>query len=76
MSTSDAAWLYERSMVGDVVEVTGTPREQNLGNGITIWNESWDEWLAGSATGAVWTTSWRTPRRGPSRARRVRRIHP
>jgi len=57
MSVSNAAWLYERSMVGDVVEVTGTPREQNLGNGITIWNESWDEWIAGSASGAVWTTA-------------------
>lgn len=65
MSTSDAAWLYERSMVGDVVEVTGTPREQNLGNGITIWNESWDEWLAGSATGAVWTTSVEDSTTGP-----------
>lgn len=55
MSTSNAAWLYDLSMVGDVVEVTGTPRDQDLGNGITIWNESWDQWLAGSATGPVWT---------------------
>lgn len=57
MSTSNAEWLYSRSIVGDVVEVTGTPREQNLGNGITIWNESWDQWLAGSASGPVWTTA-------------------
>ena len=56
MSTSNAQWLYDRSMVGDVVEVTGTPRDQNLGNGITIWNESWDQWLVGSAAGPVWTT--------------------
>jgi lipoprotein-anchoring transpeptidase ErfK/SrfK len=56
MSISNAEWLYERSMVGDVVEVTGTPREQNLGNGITIWNESWDDWLSRSASGPVWTT--------------------
>lgn len=55
MSVSNAEWLYERSMVGDVVEVTGTPREQNLGNGITIWNESWDDWLSRSASGPVWT---------------------
>ena len=57
MSTSNAEWLYSRSIVGDVVEVTGTPRDQNLGNGITIWNESWDQWLAGSASGPVWTTA-------------------
>lgn len=55
MSTSNAQWLYDQSMVGDVVEVSGTPRQQNLGNGITIWNESWDEWLARSATGPVMT---------------------
>ncbi len=51
MSTSNAAWLYDLSRVGDIVEVTGTGREQDLGNGITVWNQSWDEWLADSATG-------------------------
>lgn len=57
MSTSNAQWLYEQTLVGDVVEITGTPRTQNLGNGITIWNETWEEWLAKSATGSVWTTA-------------------
>lgn len=56
MSTSNAQWLYEQTLVGDVVEVTGTPRTQDLGNGITIWNESWQEWLAKSALGPVLTT--------------------
>jgi hypothetical protein len=55
MSTGNAQWLYEQTIVGDVVEVTGTPRTQDLGNGITIWNESWQEWLANSAMGPVWT---------------------
>lgn len=56
MSTSDAAWLYDLTSVGDVVEVTGTSRPQNLGNGITVWNEAWDTWLAASETGAVTTS--------------------
>ena len=55
MSTSNAEWLFSRSAVGDVVEVVGTGREQNLGNGITVWNESWEEWLTRSAAGPVIT---------------------
>ncbi len=56
MSTSNAQWLYDQTNVGDVVEVTGTDNPQNLGNGITVWNETWDEWLAGSKAGAVTTS--------------------
>lgn len=55
MSTSNAQWLYDQTNVGDVVEVTGTSNPQNLGNGITVWNETWDEWLANSRAGAVMT---------------------
>jgi hypothetical protein len=43
------------SGVGDVVEVTGTSNPQNLGNGITVWTETWDEWLADSKAGPVRT---------------------
>lgn len=71
MSTSNAQWLYDQTMVGDVVEVSGTPRQQDLGNGITVWNETWDQWLANSATGAVWTTGpdGTTPSGSPSPSR-------
>ena len=55
MSTDNAAWLYGLAKVGDVVEVTGTSNEQNLGNGITVWSETWDEWLEGSKNGPVET---------------------
>lgn len=55
MSTTNAGWLWEQSSIGDVVEVTGTGREQDLGNGITVWNEGWPEWLSRSATGPVVT---------------------
>ncbi len=49
MSLSNAAWLYDQSKVGDIVEVRNTGRSQDLGNGITVWNESWADWSAGSA---------------------------
>lgn len=55
MSTSNAQWLYDQTLVGDVVEVSGTPRQQDLGNGITIWNQTWGQWLGSSANGPVWT---------------------
>lgn len=55
MSTTNAGWLWEQSSVGDIVEVTGTDRPQDLGNGITVWNEEWPAWLERSATGPVST---------------------
>ncbi len=49
MSTADAAWLYGISKRGDVVEVTGTDREMEPGNGYTDWNRSFAEYREGSA---------------------------
>lgn len=49
MSTENAAWLFERSSVGDVVEVTGSSRQLEEGNGWTDWNVSWSEYREGSA---------------------------
>ncbi|MEZ5115500.1 MAG: Ig-like domain-containing protein [Candidatus Nanopelagicales bacterium] len=49
MSTANAQWLYDQTLVGDVVEVTGTSRTQDDGNGITVWNDSFEEWQEGSA---------------------------
>lgn len=57
MSSENAEWLFEQSSLGDVVEITGTGVPQDLGNGITVWTETWSQWLANSATGAVWTTA-------------------
>ena len=39
MSTSNAAWLYNISKVGDVVEYTGTDKPMTLTNGFGDWNE-------------------------------------
>ena len=62
MSTSNAQWLYDQTLVGDVVEVSGTGNVQNLGNGITVWNETWPSWLERSATGSVSTVATGTLR--------------
>lgn len=49
MAPSNAIWLYNQSSVGDVVQVTGSPRTLEPGNGYTDWNVSWATWLKGSA---------------------------
>ncbi|MCI2239655.1 Ig-like domain-containing protein [Paenibacillus sp. TRM 82003] len=49
MSTEDARWMFEHSKVGDVVVFTGTDRGMEEGNGFAVWNETWEDWTAGSA---------------------------
>lgn len=49
LSTDDALWLYEQSQVGDIVEVTGSGRGLEDGNGWTDWNESFAQYRQGSA---------------------------
>jgi lipoprotein-anchoring transpeptidase ErfK/SrfK len=49
MSTSNAAWLYNLSKPGDVVQYTGTDRPMTLDNGYGDWNESFKEYKKGSA---------------------------
>ncbi len=49
MSMADAAWLYDRTSRGDVVEVTGTERSMTLENGYGDWNLSPADWTSGSA---------------------------
>ncbi|WP_043627672.1 L,D-transpeptidase [Nonomuraea candida] len=48
---ADARWFYEFTQRGDIIEVTGTSRKLEFGNGPTPWARSWQEWLAGSALG-------------------------
>ena len=40
MSTDNAAWLYNNSKVGDVVEYAGTDKPMDLTNGFGDWNAS------------------------------------
>ncbi|MBA3488095.1 MAG: L,D-transpeptidase, partial [Longispora sp.] len=49
LSTGNAAWLYENSMVGDMIIVRGTENKLAQGNGWTVWDLSWDQVVAGSA---------------------------
>lgn len=49
MSTEDAAWLYDLTRRGDVVQVTGSDRWMTLTNGYGDWNESFAEYRQGSA---------------------------
>ncbi len=56
LSTENAQWWWNENNIGDVVIVKNTAREQgNDGNGITVWNESWSDWLSRSVTGAQFT---------------------
>ncbi len=50
---ADAKWFFGFSRRGDVVQVVGTPRRLEPGNGFTDWNMSWAGWLAGDALAAV-----------------------
>jgi lipoprotein-anchoring transpeptidase ErfK/SrfK len=49
MSTDNAGWLYGVTKVGDIVEVTGTDRYMEMGNGYADWNLSWADYQKGSA---------------------------
>ena len=49
MSTPNAIWLYNQTHVGDIVQVVGSPRGLEPGNGWTDWNVKWSDWLEGSA---------------------------
>ena len=49
MSTSNAIWLFNQTHVGDIVQVVGSPRGLEPGNGWTDWNVKWSTWLKGSA---------------------------
>ncbi len=48
--TTDAAWFYANSLLGDVVVVTNSPDSGvQPDNGLNGWNMSWSQWIAGSA---------------------------
>jgi lipoprotein-anchoring transpeptidase ErfK/SrfK len=49
MSPADAAWLYNITKRGDVVEVTGSSKPMTLTNGYGDWNLDYADWADGSA---------------------------
>jgi lipoprotein-anchoring transpeptidase ErfK/SrfK len=51
MYTSDMAWLYDISIIGDPVIVTGSDRPHGvLWNLFMDWNVPWTQWARGNAT--------------------------
>ncbi|MFE3497971.1 Ig-like domain-containing protein [Streptomyces sp. NPDC059175] len=47
-----AGWFFDRSLIGDVVEVVNSrDRQVDPWNGLSGWNMDWKEWKAGSAVG-------------------------
>ncbi|RPE40574.1 lipoprotein-anchoring transpeptidase ErfK/SrfK [Streptomyces sp. Ag109_O5-1] len=49
-SDTPAGWFYDRSLVGDVVEVVNSNDKMVApDNGLGGWNMGWKEWKAGSA---------------------------
>lgn len=50
-SSTDGAWFFKNSLLGDVVEVKNSPDKTiQPDNGLNGWNMSWSDWVAGSAT--------------------------
>ncbi len=48
MSTAEAGWLFDNSIIGDVVEYTGTSRPMTLTNGLGDWNLPFAQYGQGS----------------------------
>jgi lipoprotein-anchoring transpeptidase ErfK/SrfK len=49
MSTENAKWLFDQTVVGVPVVTKGTSRQLQWGNGWTDWNKTWDDYVKGSA---------------------------
>jgi len=49
VGTQHIFWFYDNFGAGDVVDVKGTKRQLDVGNGLGDWVLSWDEWRKGSA---------------------------
>ncbi|CAL9473137.1 L,D-transpeptidase 2 [Nocardiopsis dassonvillei] len=61
MRMDDALWFFENTLMGDVVETTGTDRIKEWNNGWGHWQLTWDEWLSESVTGEPYTTDGSNP---------------
>ncbi|ROP30557.1 L,D-transpeptidase [Couchioplanes caeruleus] len=49
VSHGGGKWLYENTMIGDPVTITGTEERIQYGDGWTDWSLSWEEYKKGSA---------------------------
>ena len=46
---SGAAWFFNLTNRGDVIDISGTSRRLDWQNGWGFWQMSWEKWLAGGA---------------------------
>ncbi|MFE0380026.1 Ig-like domain-containing protein [Streptomyces inhibens] len=46
---TEAAWFFDNSQIGDVVEVNSPDQTIKPDNGLNGWNMDWSQWVAGSA---------------------------
>jgi lipoprotein-anchoring transpeptidase ErfK/SrfK len=44
-SPTDAKWFYGFTQMGDIVQVTGSPRPPTAKDGSADWNTGWNEWI-------------------------------
>jgi lipoprotein-anchoring transpeptidase ErfK/SrfK len=49
MSMGRAAWFFSNTLPGDIVQVVNSPKNLAPGNGYGDWQDSWTQWVAGSA---------------------------
>jgi lipoprotein-anchoring transpeptidase ErfK/SrfK len=49
VSPGNARWLFAQTKVGDPITVSGTERRLEVGDGWTAWNQTWQEFVKGSA---------------------------
>ncbi|MFG1609177.1 Ig-like domain-containing protein [Actinoplanes sp. NPDC049265] len=49
VAPSNARWLFDKTLIGDPITVTGTEDKLSYGDGWTAWNVSWKEFAKGSA---------------------------
>jgi lipoprotein-anchoring transpeptidase ErfK/SrfK len=49
VSEAMGAWLFSRTLMGDVITVSGTGQKLQNGNGWTDWNMSWSDYRKGSS---------------------------
>jgi lipoprotein-anchoring transpeptidase ErfK/SrfK len=49
VSEAMGKWLFDRTMIGDPITVSGTGNKLQNGNGWTDWNMSWAQYKQGSA---------------------------
>src|SRR5262249_37705322 len=49
VAPTNAKWIYNNALVGGPVSISGTPVHAQQGNGWTVWDMDWADYVKGSA---------------------------